>query len=270
MIDWDYEHSRCWTQGSSSPAPLVASAAPQEDALRDANLRADNAEIAHQQTLQRVQKAGELLEALTFWPSPGSDQNLARDIGRVLQGKPAERSTGVEEALSAAGAFAMSWKQAAAPPVLAAPPQDDGVRVIPIPRSELAENPFDYVTNPPELGATPQECHEPGEGSRIVSVYRDGSWMEESPAGWRRRYWWPTDDDAALAAPPPREDDLQKLIERWNYIATALRETTWESRTEAEANAYRVAAVNREECAKELQAVLTARLAAPSSQEPKA
>jgi hypothetical protein len=84
-----------------------------EGAQRDELLRRDNAEIEHQQTLQRVQRAGELLEALTFWPSPNADQNLARDVGRVLQGKSAERSTGVEETLNEAGAFAMSWKQKA-------------------------------------------------------------------------------------------------------------------------------------------------------------
>lgn len=78
------------------------------------NLHRDNAEIEHQRTLQRMQKAGELLEALTFWPSPNADQNLARDIGRVLQGKSPERSSGVEETLSDAGAFVMSWKQKAA------------------------------------------------------------------------------------------------------------------------------------------------------------
>lgn len=79
----------------------------------DAQLEHDNMEIDRQQTLQRMQRAGELLEALTFWPSPHADQNAARDIGRLLQGKPAERSQGYDAELDKAGPFALSWKQRA-------------------------------------------------------------------------------------------------------------------------------------------------------------
>lgn len=74
-------------------------------------LYCDNVEIDRQQTLQRIEKAGELLEQLAGWPSPNAAMNIARDIGRVLQGKPAKVSSGVEEALGMAGVFTLSWKQ---------------------------------------------------------------------------------------------------------------------------------------------------------------
>ncbi len=64
---------------------------------RDEALRADNAEIATQQELQRTQSLAVILEGLKFWPSPSRDQNLARDIGRVLQGKSQRASQGLED-----------------------------------------------------------------------------------------------------------------------------------------------------------------------------
>lgn len=64
-----------------------------EQRARDADLQADNAEIALQQELHREQVLGAALEGLSFWPSPNADMHRARDIGRVLQGKPAEWST---------------------------------------------------------------------------------------------------------------------------------------------------------------------------------
>ncbi len=87
---------------------VKAALAASEQAQRDANLRADNVEISLQQELQRIQSLAILLEALPFWPSPTADQNLARDIGRVLQGKAAERSTGLEDFPAP---MVYSWKQ---------------------------------------------------------------------------------------------------------------------------------------------------------------
>lgn len=81
-----------------------------ERAIQDANLRADNAEIATQQEMHRTATAGALLEKLSFWPSPTADQNLARDIGRVLQGKPSEKSSGLEPFPAP---LVRSWKQRA-------------------------------------------------------------------------------------------------------------------------------------------------------------
>jgi len=92
------------------PAGEWVRAEDAERAIQDANLRADNAEIATQQEMHRTATAGALLEKLSFWPSPTADQNLARDIGRVLQGKPSEKSSGLEPFPAP---LVRSWKQRA-------------------------------------------------------------------------------------------------------------------------------------------------------------
>ncbi len=51
------------------------------------------------------------------------------------------------------------------------------------------------------LVATEEEFHEPPEGGRIVRIYRNGSWLEDSPAGHRKHYSWPDPDDISLVAP---------------------------------------------------------------------
>jgi hypothetical protein len=44
-----------------------------------------------------------------------------------------------------------------------------------------------------------QDWHEAPAGGRIVRVYRNGSWLEDSPAGHRKRYSWPDDSEAERA-----------------------------------------------------------------------
>jgi hypothetical protein len=51
------------------------------------------------------------------------------------------------------------------------------------------------------------ECYEPPKGGRIVKIFRDGSWMADSPAGHRRHYSWPD------VAPPPDAGWQQVLFD---------------------------------------------------------
>ena len=56
---------------------------------------------------------GAFLEGLSFWPSPTADQNLARDAGRLLQGKEPTHSTGLDEQFRGWGGPILPWKRRA-------------------------------------------------------------------------------------------------------------------------------------------------------------
>src|ERR1035437_7893920 len=59
------------------------------------------------------------------------------------------------------------------------------------------------VSQPAERPA-PQsghEYHEPPEGGRIVRIYSNGSWLEDSPAGQRKRYSLATERPDAPFSP---------------------------------------------------------------------
>ncbi len=63
----------------------IAALTAERDALR-------TQVIDHLQREEATKRLGEMLENLSFWPSVDEGKNLARDAGRLLLGKSAERS----------------------------------------------------------------------------------------------------------------------------------------------------------------------------------
>ena len=60
-----------------------------------------------------------------------------------------------------------------------------------------------HMAEPPREAAPAdpgQEYYEPPAGGRIVGVYRNGSWLEDTPAGQRKHVSWPDKPDLARAA----------------------------------------------------------------------
>jgi len=89
-----YARAQVWVKCADELEALAALSGAEIAQLKEER---DALRIEALQQQERLVKLGGLLEALSFWPSPNADQNLARDCGRLLQGKTPERSTGLEE-----------------------------------------------------------------------------------------------------------------------------------------------------------------------------